>query len=155
MSLLRLLALTLLALPIVACQGGEPGESGGSVPDSEAGLPEALAKAQETGRNVLVVYGSESCPWSRQMEKQTLSDPDVQDALRGLVYVRLEQGENGRAFEESWGKQPTPTVVALKADGEPLGKMVSGVVGKEDFLAYAAWAKRGEGPQPGITTGGG
>jgi thioredoxin-related protein len=161
-----ILPLALVAALAVACQQGVS-ESGG---ESEAtpkqntastepivvkSLAAAREKAKSAGRNILVVYGSESCPWSRQMDEGTLADDDVRAMLRSFVYLRIQQGKNAEEFEKAWGKQPTPTVVTLDADGKPIGKMVNGVVKKADFLAYASWAKTGNGPQPGFATGGG
>ena len=122
---------------------------------TETSLDRALEKAKETGRNVLVVYASETCPYSRQMDSQTFADASVKAAMADFVVLRFEQGENSTEFENRWGRQPTPTVVTLDADGAPRGTMLNGVVAKADFLAYVAWAKTGEGAQPATKVGGG
>jgi thiol:disulfide interchange protein len=170
---MRWTALTLLlalAATSAGC-GGEPSTAAsgpaGETPTTDIPTPSnepaaggetletALAQAKETGRNVLVIYASKSCSFSRQMDSQTLSDDAVKAALDKLVVLRVEQGENSSDFEAAWGRQPTPTILTLDADGEPLGQMLSGVVAKSDFLAYAAWAETGEGSQPSINVGGG
>ena len=146
---------TILALSAVVLAGcrAEMGEE--NLPPAEGDLSSALVKAKESGRNVLVFYDSESCPYSRQMRQQTLSDSKVKEALGDLVYVHVEQGVNAGEFEKRWGKPPTPTVVTLDSQGQPVGDMVSGVVGAADFVSYVDWAKTGEGPQPSIAMGGG
>jgi len=118
-------------------------------------LDTALEQARSTDRNVLVIYGSDSCPWSRSFERNTLADADVREALGSFVVLLLEKGENSADFEKAWGNPPTPSVVTLGPDGKPLGTMLSGVVKKDGFLTYTAWAKSGTGPQPAIAVGGG
>jgi len=90
------------------------------------------------------------------MRQETLSDAGVRKALDDdVVYVRVEQGVAAGEFEKRWGVQPTPSVITLDPEGEPLGTMVNGQVGPADFLQYVAWARTGEGPQPAIGVGGG
>ena len=162
-----MLMTVLLAAALVAgCGDTEANKGSSDAPRSdttgaaiEAGAvgsyPAALAEARDTGRNVLIVYGSTTCPWSRKMDEETLADGEVRAALRDFVVLKIDQGRNAAEFEKAWGKQTTPTVMTLDAEGKPIGRKLSGVVGKTDFLAYAAWAKSGTGPQPGIATGGG
>jgi len=168
MTFTKILPVVLIAALTMACgyESSEPKpKTDGDTPSAEnVAVTEkiavkkysaALQKAKDTGRNIVVFYGSDSCPWSKQMDEQALANGDVQAALRDVVYLRVIQGVNAEEFEAKWGKQTTPTIVTLDADGKPLGRKLSGVVKTADFLSYVGWAKTGEGPQPGIATGGG
>ena len=89
------------------------------------------------------------------MEAQTLADADVKAAMEKFVVLRIEKGVDSAAFEAEHGERPTPTVVTLDPEGEPVGKIMGGVMAKSDFLTYASWAETGEGTQPNIRLGGG
>ncbi len=111
-------------------------------------LRDALAKGEATGRNVLVEYWSDTCPYCSQMERGALSDERVKQALPGVVYVRLTKDKDGESFVKRFGAQPTPSYVVMKPDGSALGSIVSGVVAADAFAAYVTWAKTGEGTPP-------
>jgi thioredoxin-related protein len=117
-------------------------------------LTRALSVADATGRNVLVEYSSESCPFCQKMEKGALSDPKVKAGLAEVVYVRVRKGENSESYEARWGKRKTPTFFVLKPDGSEASSLVTGSVGTKDFTRFVAWAKTAEGPEPVLKKGG-
>jgi thioredoxin-related protein len=117
-------------------------------------LTRALAVAGATGRNVLIEYSSESCPFCRKMAAGALSDPVVKERLAEVVYVRVRRGENSESFEARWGERPTPTFLVLSPDGAEASSLITGSVGTRDFTRFVAWAKTAEGPEPALKTGG-
>jgi len=159
-----LLILT-LSIALVGCgaasdasPSANDGASKGSGPAATAAkgeIGQALADAKAAGKNVLVEYTSKTCPYCKQMEKTVFASSVVKDALsEKVVHVRIVQEEDGSEFEERWGKQPTPTFVALDASGKQIGTPVSGALATGDFLSFVRWAADGSGPQPGVATGG-
>ncbi|MCU0726637.1 MAG: thioredoxin family protein [Planctomycetes bacterium] len=159
------LALLAGASLFAACsQSGTNGAGeGGSAPAADAAVAEirggslrdALALGQRTGRNVLLEFYGEGCPYCRQMDKDALSDGKVKAALKEVVYVRMTKGRDADSFVQRFGEQVTPTFVAMKPDGSVLGTPVSGVVKAGDFARYVGWAKAGEGPMPNVSGAGG
>ena len=154
-----------LAIPaFAACSQTEsPGQVDESAPTETASavkpiegksLTEALALAEAASKNLLVEYWDESCPWCEKMDDQTLGDPAVQKALGKVLYVRLEKGGTGEAFAARWGESGTPSYVVMKPDGSVPGNVLTGLVAKQDFLTYLAWAETTTGPEPSPTTGG-
>ncbi len=117
-------------------------------------LTRALIVADATGRNVLIEYSSESCPFSRKMTERALSDPKVKAALADVVYVRVRKGENSEAFEARWGERKTPTFLVLSPSGAEASSLVTGSVRTKDFARFVVWAKTAKGAEPALKTGG-
>jgi thiol:disulfide interchange protein len=155
------LLLVLSALVATGCSesGAESGSSSAATatrPAVTAGsMEDALALAKETDLPVLVEYMSETCPYCKQMERDTLSTPEVKRALQGVVHFRAVKGKNAEAFEEAWGTPPTPSFLVLSSDGSAMGSMRSGVIAKADFMNLLRWASSGQGSMPSFRTGGG
>ena len=132
--------ITLLPL-LVACASSGPGKEPRTpaVPEFDGNsLTRALIVADATHRNVLIEYSSESCPFSGKMSERTLTDPDVKDGLREVVYVQVRKGRNSRAFEARWGERKTPTYLVLRPDGSEAGSIVTGLISTKDFVRYVA-----------------
>ena len=117
-------------------------------------ITRALAVADATGRNVLIEYSSESCPFCRKMESGALSDPGVKAGLAEVVYVRVRKGQSSESFEARWGERATPTFLVLTPDGAEASSLVTGSVSTRDFTRFVAWAKTAEGPEPALNAGG-
>jgi thiol:disulfide interchange protein len=156
------LVLAAAAVLFVACsQSGPSGDaapapSSAAVPEVAGGsLRDALVLGQKTGRNVLLEFYGEGCPYCRQMDRDALSDGGVKAALADVVYVRMTKGRDAESFLQRFGEQVTPTYVAMKPDGSVLGKPLSGVVKAKDFSRYVAWVKTGDGPMPDVSGAGG
>lgn len=115
----------------------------------------AIAAGKAENRPVLVEFWSKSCGYCKQMDKETLSHDDVKAAMGDFVHVKVVEEVNGRLFRSRWPGAGSPSFVAF-ADGEQVGDVLSGVVAKDDFLKWLAWAKTGEGgaPAPAISVGG-
>ena len=156
LTLLLILALT--ALP--ACGKKEaPVKVGGTEvkKPAEAGpdrLAEALVKAKEEGKNLLVEYYDRTCNFCTQMDKEVYPDDFVQELLGYVVYLRLERGRDGKPFEARWPKKATPTFVVLKPDGTQVGEAVTGFLDVEGFTEFVDWAANAEGDMPGVKPGG-
>lgn len=154
---LRFAILFVVLAALVACSSSDVPEEPRTPAEPEfdgASLTRALSVAEATGRNVLVEYSSESCPFCQKMEKGALSDPEVKAGLGEVVYVRIRKGENSGAFEARWGERKTPTFLVLKPDGSEASSLVTGSVSTRDFRRFVSWAKLAEGPEPALKTGG-
>jgi thiol:disulfide interchange protein len=88
------------------------------------------------------------------MDKEVFADPEVGEAIGSVVYLRLRQDENGKPFEDRWGRAGTPSFVVLRPDGSVAGKMLTGFIDVGDFLVFLDWAATLESDQPEIKTGG-
>ena len=150
------LVLLTLLLAVSACASTATSPRARAVAIPELRGPElamALSVARSTGRNVLVEYTDEGCSADRRMQERTLTDPEVKDRLKSVVYVRLIKGESAAGFEERFGERGTPTFIVMRPDGTTPGSLVTGEIGTEDFRNYLAWARTARGPEPEFTPG--
>ena len=160
MRSLILLSICAVAALAVACGGGDepappPADGGASSTPAEGANPlaDALAKAAESGKNILVEYYDSTCDTCKKMDQEVFELESVADALGGVVYVRVTKGKDAKAFEQRFGSLPTPSFVVLSAKGEPQGKLLSGSLDEGNFLKLVDWAVAGEGTQPSLKIG--
>ena len=106
-----------------------------------------VAKAAETGQDVLVLYTKKGCNCSAIMD-ETLQDPEVREALGKMVFVRVTQDEDAEAFESRFVDAEAPSLVVLGADGEAKGDVLQGPFEAGEFLFFLDWVASPEGPQP-------
>jgi len=137
-------ALLPLIVLVIACSAEAPA---GTVADPIAA---SLTGAAEAGKNVLVMYSSETCGCCKRMDEEALADPEVKAALAKMVFVRVTKGKDAEAFESRWADAGTPSFVVLGADGVAKGEPLRGPFGAGEFLFLLDWVVEGDGPQPNI-----
>jgi thioredoxin-related protein len=131
-----------------------PKESAAPEKAAPATLDDAIALAKEEGKNVLVEYTSTKCPYCRQMNSQTLSQPAVKAALASkVVYFRSVKEKNPEEFTAKFGTQPTPSFAVISGEGKTLHGPVSGAIPTANFTAYVNWAAQGTGAVPALSPG--
>jgi len=104
----------------------------------EKGYNEALAKAVELDRPVMLVISSRNCRYCVMFDQETLSDATVIEALnRDFVsaVVYPDQGENVPPYLLTGA---TPSIWFLVPDGRAMYEPVMGAVGKDDFIKALA-----------------
>lgn len=102
-------------------------------PTWSSDLPAALTVAQTAHKPVLLVLGSEMCPWCDKLEKETLKDPAVVTALQGYAIVKVDVGQN-HALGSKYAREGVPQTVILGDHEELLGQ-ITGYVPPAVMLA--------------------
>jgi len=136
---------TLLAhgflLPPMNLAGG----AGGAVaPD--AGIdwlhdePEALARARDTGKPLIIDFTAEWCMACKELEAFTFSDPEVQAELKArFVSAKIdctEETEDVKRLFEKYNVRGLPLIVFYDSRGELLAdERVIGFIDKDEMLA--------------------
>jgi hypothetical protein len=118
----------------VAYEGGDA-KSVLTVPAGED-LAAARKAATETGKPLLLVFGSPSCKYCDQFKKTVLPHQDVAGLLRDKVVCQPLDVANWPGLVEKLGISALPTVVIVNpADLKVLGRMTG-----RDLLTPAAFA---------------
>ena len=91
--------------------------------DSTAALAAALAGAHAAGRAVLLDFTADWCVSCKTVEREVFGDPEVQQALDGLVLLRADVTAGStaqRALMRAHGVVGPPTVMLFDATGQEL-----------------------------------
>ncbi|HDZ22141.1 hypothetical protein LCGC14_0302150 [marine sediment metagenome] len=101
-------------------------------------LSEAIAEAKQRNTVILVDAYAEWCGWCKKLETDTLSDPRVQERMKGFTLLKIntdEQPDLARRF----GVTGLPTTLVLNAEGEVVFSQ-PGYMPPERYLALLARA---------------
>lgn len=83
--------------------------------------PSALALAKETGKPIMLDFTADWCAACKQLERQTFSDPAVQEKLAGFVIAKIdvtELNDANTAIQRKYRVLSLPTVLFVGTDGE-------------------------------------
>jgi uncharacterized protein YyaL (SSP411 family) len=104
----------------------------------EPGYAQAISRALELNRPVVLVVSSHDCHYCDVFDSETLADAMVIEALnRDFVTSVVYASESGYIPRELF-TGATPTIWFLLPDGTPMYDPVMGAVGKEDFIKALA-----------------
>lgn len=114
MMLAFVVILVFVAVMVLVLKRHPPINSGMMVTDIPPGvLTEALAEAQEEHKPVYVAFHATWCGACRTFEKQVLETAPVQQALKNVVFVKVDTDQE-RALARLFGVQYVPTGVLLE-----------------------------------------
>lgn len=80
------------------------------------GYEAALRRATSEGRPLLLVFGAAWCPWSGELARGPLADPDLVARTRRFVCVFVDADRDPDTCT-AFGVAAFPTVVVIDADG--------------------------------------
>ena len=84
----------------------------------------ARKEATETGRPLLLDFGTEGCVWCRKQDATTFRDPRVVKSLNErFIPVKID-AEREQRLTQSLGIESFPTLVLASAEGKVLGRQV-------------------------------
>ena len=96
-------------------------------------VPEALTRAQDQGKPVLLFWGAQWCPPCMQLKSTVFKQPDFIRKTRQFITVYLDGDSEGA---QRWGEHFAiigyPTLIVLRPDGTELTRISSGM----DLAAY-------------------
>ncbi len=100
------------------------------------GLPpnmvKALRKAHKENRLLLVEVYDPECNFCQDME-EVLGEPDVQEAMKPFVYIKV--GKDVQRLVEEFALTMTPTFLVFKPDGKPMDDFFEGFRSGKVFIA--------------------
>ena len=106
---------------------------------SEA-LKAALAQAKQNGQPVLVDFFADWCTACKILEKETLTHPDVLQAMSHYMLIQTditEINDDNQALMEQYGILGLPCLVFFDADGKEVqGKRILGEMGPQRFIQH-------------------
>lgn len=83
-------------------------------------LTRAQKEAAQTGKPLLIDFGTEQCFWCKKMDQTTFRDPSIAAKVAGsFVPVKLDANRN-LDFTLSMGVKSYPTLVVLSSSGQKL-----------------------------------
>ncbi len=124
--MLRLLTLLIIGISIFSYA-----QNLGWVTDFKKGVE--IAKAQ--GKDVLIYFYGEHCPYCLQMEEFVLGDPEVDSFIRErFVVVSIDAGEE-KELDRKFGVFGTPYFVVYDPARDKIILKIFGSREREDFLS--------------------
>jgi thiol:disulfide interchange protein DsbD len=109
-------------------------------------LDREIATATAAGKPVMLDFYADWCVSCKEMEKYTFSDPEVQQALAGVVLLQADVTANDaddKALLKRYGLFGPPSILFFNADGEERrGYRVVGFVKAEAFRTHVEQAIR-------------
>ena len=93
---------------------------------------EALSKAKEENKKVLIMFSKESCGACRKMKKEVYTDPEVTAYVEAFfVPVEIDTETDSK---EGYKVFATPTYYFLDSDGKQIGRVMVGGADAKSFL---------------------
>jgi thiol:disulfide interchange protein len=135
MALIGLLGLLGMTGCAPAPQSETPAGSAGSAFHALT-LDQALAKARDDDKLVMVDFYTEWCGPCKMLDAQTWKDAKVQDWLRTKTIAIKLDAEKESKWSDQYKIAGYPTMVFLKPDGSEVGRLVGFLDGR-NFLIKA------------------
>ncbi len=101
-------------------------------------LPKALAEAQQRKTLILVNAYAEWCGWCKKLEKDTLSNPEVQARMQEFTLLKIDTDKQPQ-LARRFGVRGLPTTLILNPKGEVVLSQ-SGYMPPESYLKLLAKA---------------
>ena len=114
--------------------GAAQGEPRGKLAWFRGTYPELLSEAARTQSGVFLYSFSRDNPYSKQLEKVTLADPEVVQELKGFLCFSIDANErDSKTILKKFQAQSPPALIFLESDGS-LRDQLSGYFGPRNFL---------------------
>jgi len=100
------------------------GSAGGlSAVVTDRTLDDALAAAKRDGKQVVAIFSASWCGWSVKLDKETLTDPRVQQELRRFHVVFVDYDKE-KQLDSKYGIRSVPRTLILDKSGTVLAQIV-------------------------------
>lgn len=144
----RLMAIALLALlPTAACSRSETSagtttRSGDGIAFSSGGFDEALARARDEKRLLLVDVYTDWCGWCKKLDREVFSDGRVGAAAKDLVAVKVNAEKGGEEIARRYRVRGYPTILFLDGAGNVVER-VDGYVDASEMVKIVSALPKG------------
>lgn len=129
------LSTLLLCLPLSA-QIPQPGSEGRTKLPWLSNYDDALKRAAQDKKPILLDVTTDWCSWSKKMERETFADKNVQKELGDFVLVRLNAEEDANeSVVKEFNVSSYPTLLILNYRGETIGEN-EGFLDAKDMLEF-------------------
>lgn len=92
----------------------------------------ALKKAKESKKILMMVATTQSCPWCRKLERQTLSKEDINSLIQEK-FVPVSVDQDLKNFPQKFEVKVVPTVYFINVNDETVIEKSLGYKNKKDF----------------------
>jgi thiol:disulfide interchange protein len=97
---------------------------------------EALEASRKTGKKVLVLFTAPNwCPPCQRMERETLPDPKVKEALKTYIFYKLDIDKEEKDVAVRWKVKGVPALLITNAE-EKLIKSTSGFKSPTELIQW-------------------
>lgn len=144
----RFFAIALLAfLPMAACsrpegQAGTTIASGKGIAFSTGGFDEALARARDEKRLLLVDIYTDWCGWCKKLDREVFADGRVGAAAKDLVAVKVNAEKGGEEIARRYRVRGYPTILFLDGEGNVVER-VDGYVDASEMVKLVSALPKG------------
>jgi tetratricopeptide (TPR) repeat protein len=109
-------------------------------------IEQVLAQSKQSGKPVIVEFGTTWCKPCKIFETEVLPAPEVKAGLEGMIFVRYDaEAGAGLAAAGRYKVSSYPTFLALDGAGEVRGRKDgtnTGAAGVSEFLAFVGDARK-------------
>ncbi len=92
----------------------------------------ALNKAKNENKNLMMLVTSESCPWCRKLERQTLRKEDINDIIQ-KSYIPLNVDQDLKNYPKNFEVKYVPTVYFIDSKSGKIIQKSVGYKNKKEF----------------------
>lgn len=93
----------------------------------------ALNEAKKAKKPLMLIVGSDNCPWCRKLERRVLATEEIKARLNEVVAVIMDQNFDAQKFPKSFSSPRTPSVYFIDPKSGEMFYESVGYVNKRDF----------------------
>jgi len=110
------------------------------------GYDRGLEEAESRGKPAMMDFTASWCGWCVKLDKDTFTDPTVQELARSFVCVKVNMDKE-KANAKKWSIRGIPHILFLAPDGSLITR-ISGYKGPSDFAKAMRTALKKYTPAP-------
>lgn len=101
----------------------------------------ALQKAKNENKILMMVATSQSCPWCRKLERQTLKKDEINSVIQSK-FIPLSVDQDLKNFPSNFELKVVPTIYFINPKDESVISKVLGYKNKKEFAEIISEVKK-------------
>lgn len=101
----------------------------------ETDMDHAFERAKQEHKNVMIMVEDTRCKWCKNIKREALSDPSVQDKLQSYILLKVQRSDKKTANRIQDFTGAIPSFYFMQPDQEVFESVV-GYYTTEDFLSF-------------------
>lgn len=101
----------------------------------------ALQKAKNENKILMMVATSQSCPWCRKLERQTLKKDEINSVIQSK-FIPLSVDQDLKNFPSNFEVKVVPTIYFINPKDESVISKVLGYKNKKEFAEIISEVKK-------------